>query len=110
MSEKNRIDMALSLIDRRLHSVAQAGHSVTRMSDILAPAPLPRDGAAALAAAVPGPGFARDLLAYVRKAAEIANFGAFYVADIARAEPVLSVHSGEMSDYWFNRNARTILA
>ncbi len=80
------------------------------MNDTLPPTPLPRDDAAALAATVPDPGFSRHLLAYVRRAAEIANFGAFYVADIARAEPVLSVHSGEMSDYWFNRNARTILS
>ncbi|MFC3614469.1 LuxR C-terminal-related transcriptional regulator [Lutimaribacter marinistellae] len=80
------------------------------MSDILPSEPLPRDNVAALVAALPHPGFARALLGYVRRAADIASFGAFYVADIARADPVLSVHSGEMSAYWFNRNAQRILA
>mgnify|MGYP003675229078 FL=1 len=72
--------------------------------------PLPRDAAARLAASVPGPDFGQRLLAHIRTAASIANFGAFYIADRARPDPVLSVWSGEMSDYWFNRNARTILS
>jgi DNA-binding CsgD family transcriptional regulator len=72
--------------------------------------PLPRDAAARLAAAVPGPDFGQHLLAHIRTAASIANFGAFYVSDMARPDPVLSVWSGEMSDYWFTRNARTILS
>lgn len=72
--------------------------------------PLPRDGAARLAAAVPGPDFGHHLLAHIRSAASFANFGAFYIADMARPDPVLSVWSGEMSDYWFTRNARTILS
>lgn len=80
------------------------------MSDKFPPRPLPRDEIAALAAAVPLPGFADRLLAYVRRAADIANFGTFYVADMSRPEPVLSIWAGEMSTYWFNRNASTILA
>ncbi|WP_353474291.1 LuxR C-terminal-related transcriptional regulator [Salipiger sp. H15] len=77
------------------------------MSDI-APSPLPRDRSAALAALVPEPGFGAALLTYIRDAADIVNFGAFYVSDLKRPEPVLSIWSGEMSDYWFRRNARTI--
>ena len=80
------------------------------MRDILPPTPLPRDDIAALTAAVPQSGFAQHLLAYVRRAADIANFGTFYVADMSRPEPVLSIWAGEMSTYWFNRNASTILA
>ena len=72
--------------------------------------PLPRDAAARLAASVPGPDFGQHLLAHIRAAASIANFGAFYISDMARPDPVLSVWSGEMSDYWFTRNARTILS
>ena len=71
---------------------------------------LPRDAAARLAAAVPGPEFGRHLLTHIRSAASIANFGAFYIGDMAHPDPVLSVWSGEMSDYWFTRNARTILS
>ncbi len=50
------------------------------------------------------------LLRYIRDAAAIANFGAFLVPDMSRPAPVLSLWGGEMSGYWFNRNARTILA
>lgn len=84
--------------------------SVTQMSDILPPTPLPRDEIAELAAAVTQSGFAERLLAYVRNAADIANFGTFYVPDMNRPEPVLSIWAGEMSGYWFNRNAKRILA
>lgn len=62
-----------------------------------------------MAAAVVRPDFAHRLLSYIRSAAEIANFGTFYVADMSRPAPVLSIWSGEMSGYWFNRNASTIL-
>jgi len=79
------------------------------MRDILPPTPLPRDDIAALTAAVPQSGFAQHLLAYVRRAADIANFGTFYVTDMNRPEPVLSIWAGEMSGYWFNRNAKRIL-
>ena len=47
---------------------------------------------------------------FIRQAADIGNFGAFYVADMNQPAPVLSIWGGEMSSYWFNRNARTILA
>lgn len=79
------------------------------MSDIFPPRPLPRGDVAALAAAVVQPDFARQVLAYIRSAAEIANFGTFYVADMSRPAPVLSIWAGEMSSYWFNRNASVIL-
>jgi len=81
--------------------------SVTRMSD-KPPTPLHRDRVATLAAAVPEASFGAALLDYIRDAAEIADFGVFYISDLNRPEPVLSVWSGRMSDYWFNRNARTI--
>lgn len=77
------------------------------MSDAT-PSPLPRDAIADLVATVPTDRFGAALLAHIREAAEIANFGAFYVPDLNRPDPVLSVWSGRMSDYWFNRNARTI--
>lgn len=80
------------------------------MSDTFPPRPLQRGGLAALIASVPNPDFTEQLLAYVRQAADIANFGTFYVADMARPEPVLSIWAGEMSGYWFNRNARVILS
>ncbi|CUH89905.1 ATP-dependent transcriptional regulator [Phaeobacter sp. CECT 5382] len=80
------------------------------MSDIFPPRPLPRDDVAELAAAVVRPDFATQLLAYIRSAADIANFGTFYVADMSRPAPVLSIWAGEMSSYWFNRNASVILA
>jgi DNA-binding CsgD family transcriptional regulator len=79
------------------------------MNDKFPPRPLPRDDVAALTAAVVTPGFAQHLLRYLRAAAEIANFGAFYVADMSRPAPVLTIWAGEMSGYWFNRNASTIL-
>ncbi len=82
-------------------------YAVTRMDDI-APTPLVRDAVARLVATVPTDGFGAALLAHIRSATEIANFGAFYVPDLRRPEPVLTVWSGRMSDYWFNRNARTI--
>lgn len=84
--------------------------SVTRIDDKFPPRPLPRDDLATLIAAVPAPDFAAQLLAYVRRVADIANFGAFHVADMSRPEPVLSFWGGEMSGYWFNRNASTILS
>lgn len=78
------------------------------MSDISHPSPLPRDPVAALVAALPTEGFGAALLAHIRTAAEIANFGAFLVPDLGDPQPVLSVWSGRMSDYWFNVNARRI--
>ena len=78
------------------------------MSDVFKPFPLPRDPVAALVAALPTDGFGAALLAHIRTAAEIANFGAFLVPDLNDPRPVLSVWSGRMSDYWFNVNARRI--
>ena len=80
------------------------------MSDTFPPRPLPRDDIAALSASVARADFADHLLAHIRKAADIANFGTFYVADMARPDPVLSIWAGEMSGYWFNRNASVILS
>ncbi|MCA0873255.1 LuxR C-terminal-related transcriptional regulator [Seohaeicola saemankumensis] len=80
------------------------------MSDVFTPRPLPRDALARLVASVNEPGFADRVLAHLREAAPVANMGAFYVADMAQPRPVLSLWSGEMSGYWFNRNARRILS
>ncbi|UWQ91888.1 helix-turn-helix transcriptional regulator [Aliisedimentitalea scapharcae] len=80
------------------------------MDDNFPPRPLPRDDVAALVAAVPTPDFANRLLDYVRRAADIANIGTFHVADMSRPEPVLSFWGGDMSGYWFNRNANVILS
>lgn len=93
-----------------LTSAKQCLQSVTRMDDRFPPRALPRDDLAALIASVPAPDFATRLLAHMRQAADIANFGAFHVADMSRPEPVLSFWGGEMSGYWFNRNASTILS
>lgn len=80
------------------------------MSDVFKSRPLLRDSTANLVAAVGSPGFGEKLLQHVRMAAQIANFGAFFVPDMSRPNPVLSMWAGEMSRYWFNRNARTILS
>ena len=78
------------------------------MSDNPITSPLPRDPVAALVATVPTDGFGAALLTHIRTQAEIANFGAFLVPDLSNPQPVLSVWSGQMSDYWFNVNARRI--
>lgn len=80
------------------------------MSDTFPPRPLPRDPVSELLAAVGNAGFGDLLMAHIRKAAPIANLGAFFVPDIRRPKPVLTVWAGEMSGYWFNRNASTILS
>lgn len=80
------------------------------MDDKLFQHSLPREDVAGLVASVQEPDFADRLMAFVREAAAVANLGAFYVADLSRPQPVLSIWSGEMSGYWFNRNARTILS
>lgn len=80
------------------------------MDDRFPPRSLQRDPLATLIASVRLPGFPDILLDYVRDAAEMANFGAFYVADMTRPVPVLSIWGGDMSSYWFNRNARRILS
>ncbi len=66
-------------------------------------------GATKLVASVTGDRFGRQLLEYISEAARIRNFGAFYVPDLRRVTPVLSVWSGRISDYWFRRNAADIL-
>ncbi|WP_372886312.1 LuxR C-terminal-related transcriptional regulator [Shimia sp.] len=80
------------------------------MSDKFPSRPLPRDPASTLMAAIGDADFGEQLLAHVRNAAQVANIGAFLVPDMARPEPVLSLWAGEMSGYWFNVNARKILA
>lgn len=85
-------------------------HSVTLMSDKFPLRPLPRDPLTSLVASVGAPDFAAKLLVHVRETAPVANFGAFLVPDTSRPKPVLSLWAGEMSGYWFNRNARRILA
>lgn len=80
------------------------------MNDIFPPRDLPRDAASELAASVTKPDFGDRLLHYIRGAANIANVGAFYVPDLSHPKPVLSIWAGEMSGYWFNRNAKAILS
>lgn len=80
------------------------------MNDAFPPRPLASDALAELIAAVPTPGFADLLLDYLRKSAVIASYGTFYVPDLAHPVPVLTVWGGEMSGYWFNRNAQRILS
>lgn len=80
------------------------------MSDTIHLRPLPRDDLAQLVASVPKPEFTDNLLKFVRQSADIANVGAFYVADMSHPAPVLSLWAGHMSSYWFNRNARAILS
>ncbi len=53
--------------------------------------------------------FGKTILGHIAGAARISNFGAFYLADLAKPRPVLSVWSGRISDYWFRRNAADIL-
>lgn len=80
------------------------------MSDTFPLRPLPRDPIADLVASVGRPAFGDKLMRHIRSAAAIANFGAFLIPDMSRPAPVLSLWGGEMSGYWFNRNARTILS
>ncbi len=67
------------------------------------------DGLSALIASVPKEGFGKAVLDYISQSARIENFGAFYFSDLTRPKPVLSVWSGRISDYWFQRNAKAIL-
>lgn len=80
------------------------------MNDNYPPQPLQRSPEAALIAAVRTSSFTEVLMNYINEAADIANFGAFFVADMNHPAPVLSIWEGRMSSYWFNRNAQTILA
>jgi len=84
--------------------------SVTRTGDNTETWTLTYTGAAKLAKAIDASAFGEALLAYVRQAAPIHNFGAFYVSEIGKVTPVLSVWSGSISDYRFRRNAATLLA
>lgn len=80
------------------------------MSDTFSPRHLTRDPLASLISKVRTDAFPTSLVDFVSQSAEIANFGAFYVADMERPAPVLSIWGGEMSSYWFNRNAKKILS
>lgn len=66
-------------------------------------------GVAEIAAHVTGPDFAQSVLDFVGRAARLRNFGAFFFANIRTAKPVLSIWSGNISDYWFQRNAQRLL-
>jgi len=66
-------------------------------------------GVAGLIAAVPKAGFGKAVLDYICLSGSIENFGAYYFSDLTRPKPVLSVWSGRISDYWFQRNAKAIL-
>ena len=70
----------------------------------------PREGLARLAARAADPGFGAALLAHLAQVAPMANLGAFHMPDLGAPAPRLTLWSGEMSSYWFNRNAATILA
>lgn len=80
------------------------------MSDRFLSCPLPRDPIAELVSSVRTSEFPQVLVDYIRSRIDIANFGVFYVPDMSHPAPVLSIWGGEMSSYWFNRNARTILS
>lgn len=49
------------------------------------------------------------MLDYVGRAARFRNFGAFFFPDIRHGDPVLSIWSGSISDYWYRRNADSLL-
>lgn len=67
------------------------------------------DGVSALISSVPNENFGKTVLEFIAQSARIENFGAFYFSDLARPKPVLSVWSGRISDYWFQRNSKAIL-
>ncbi len=80
------------------------------MSDKVFEKTLKYRGATTLAASVDKETFSANLLRFVSEAARINNFGAFYVSDLGKVTPVLSVWSGMISDYRFRRNADELLA
>lgn len=70
----------------------------------------PHKGAAALAASVGKDNFRECLIKFVSSAARIDNFGAFYLSELGKVTPVLSVWGGSMSEYRFHRNIDWLLA
>ena len=54
--------------------------------------------------------FGKAVLHLLSSAARIENFGAYYITDLSRPNPVLSFWSGRISDYWFQHDADLILA
>lgn len=69
----------------------------------------PLEGAAAVVAKVATKDFGQTALQYLSTAARIDNFGAYYIPDLARPRLVLSIWSGRISDYWFQKNADALL-
>ncbi|MEM7472607.1 MAG: helix-turn-helix transcriptional regulator [Pseudomonadota bacterium] len=64
---------------------------------------------ARLIAIAPKEEFGRVALEFLSSVSRIENFGAYYIADLARPHPDLSFWSGRISDYWFQRDAELIL-
>ena len=64
----------------------------------------------ALVASVDKEAFCTVLLRFVSQAARIDNFGAYYVSELGKVTPVLSLWSGKMSDYQFHRNAAELMS
>jgi len=54
--------------------------------------------------------FGEEVLRYLANAARIKGFGTFYIPDLTRPKPVLSIWSGRISDYWYRHNAKTLLS
>ncbi len=79
------------------------------MSDKIYRAEHTLEDLSALIASVPRKTFGKEVLDFISQSALIENFGAFYFSDLAHPKPVLSVWSGRISDYWFQRNAKAIL-
>lgn len=70
---------------------------------------VPYAGIAALMNRVNTASFDNAALCNVSKAARVRNFVAFFFPDAYRGEPVMSLWSGEISDYRFRHNARLLL-
>lgn len=71
------------------------------MDDKFAVKALTYRDAIALVASVDNEAFCANLLRFVSRAAQIDNFGAYYVSELGKVTPVLSLWFGKMSDYQF---------
>ncbi len=80
------------------------------MGDKFAVKALSYRDAIALVASVDNEAFCANLLRFVSRAARIDNFGAYYVSELGKVTPVLSLWFGKMSDYQFRRNAAELMS
>ena len=65
---------------------------------------------ARLIASVMSDKFGQSVLDYVSTATRLRNFGAYYVPNIKKPKPVLTIWAGKISDYWFRHNSDHIVA